>query len=62
MPEFPSDGLDCISDDGVDDGTGGVLERLLLCGLPVDVDLGLQVDLLILVEDGLDPCFDELLD
>lgn len=61
IPEFGGDGFDGISDDRVDDGAGGELEGFLFGGLPVNLDLGLQIHFFVQVEDRLDLFLDEVL-
>lgn len=61
VPEFAGDVFDGVPDDGVDDGAGGEFEGFLFCCFPVDLDFGLQVHLLVEVEDGFDLFLDEVL-
>ena len=57
ISQLPYDSFNSISDDGVDDGGGGVLERFLLGDFAMDVDLILNSYSFRVAEDRFHPIF-----
>jgi hypothetical protein len=61
LPEAEANFFDFLPDDGVDNGAGAQLIKLLGNELPVDGGLSLDIDLLVVIKDIFNPALDVVL-